>query len=268
MIVRTCLCLSIMAAGLALRRFGLGLGLPPLFVKYGGSALWATMVFFLVAIAAANLSRRNIVMIAGSMAVGVELFRLVHEPWLDAFRLTMAGAAAWPRVLAVEHARLWRRDHFGNAARSFRNVPGKGKGAIAAPIAPQFPGPVDCNSLIRPAIGQLKGANAAGLVQGFLRLVLLRLALRAAFEPFLVALLLVLFAWALAACFDPFFDLLAAACFAALPADCLADLVAIFFPACFAVGFAAGRRFFRTRTTAGGGTIMESETRPSAASGT
>jgi hypothetical protein len=59
------------------------------------------MVFFLVALAASNLSRRNIVMIAGSIAVGVELFRLVHEPWLDAFRLTMAGALLLGRVFSL-----------------------------------------------------------------------------------------------------------------------------------------------------------------------
>ena len=39
MIVRALLCLSIIAAGLALRGFGLGLGLSALTVKYGGSIL-------------------------------------------------------------------------------------------------------------------------------------------------------------------------------------------------------------------------------------
>ena len=39
MIVRALLCLSIIAAGLALRGFGLGLGLSAFTVKYGGSIL-------------------------------------------------------------------------------------------------------------------------------------------------------------------------------------------------------------------------------------
>jgi hypothetical protein len=80
MIVRACLCLSIMAAGLALRGYGLALGLPALVVKYGGSMLWGTMVFFLVAISARTRSRPMIASIAVVIAVAVELFRLVHFP--------------------------------------------------------------------------------------------------------------------------------------------------------------------------------------------
>jgi hypothetical protein len=95
-----CLCLSIAIFGLVLRGFGLGLGLPPFFVKYGGSVLWGTMVFFLVAIAASRLSRRSVALISASIAVCVELFRLVHAPWLDAFRLTMAGALLLGRIFS------------------------------------------------------------------------------------------------------------------------------------------------------------------------
>ena len=99
-IVRICLCLSIIVCGLALRRFGLGVGLPAFIVKYGGSLLWGTMVFFLVAIAASGLSRRSIALIALAIAVGVELFRLVHTPALDAFRLTTAGALLLGRIFS------------------------------------------------------------------------------------------------------------------------------------------------------------------------
>ena len=43
----------------------------------------------------------GIALISAAIAVGVELFRLVHAPWLDAFRLTLAGrAAARPHLLA------------------------------------------------------------------------------------------------------------------------------------------------------------------------
>jgi hypothetical protein len=100
MIVRACLCLSIIAAGLALRGLGLGLGLPAFAVKYGGSTLWGTMVFFPVAIAASTLSRPMIALTAAVIAVGVELFRLVHTPWLDAFRLTLAGALLLGRIFS------------------------------------------------------------------------------------------------------------------------------------------------------------------------
>jgi hypothetical protein len=100
LIVRACLCLSIIVLGLALRTFGFDLGLPSFVVKYGGSASWGTMVFFLVAIVGSNLPQARIASIAASIAVGVELFRLVHTPWLDDFRLTMAGALLLGRIFS------------------------------------------------------------------------------------------------------------------------------------------------------------------------
>ena len=100
-LIRACLCLAIIVSGLGLRGFGLGLGLPAFFVKYGGSVLWGTMVFFLVAMAASNLSRRRIALISAAIAICVELFRLVHAPWLDAFRLTLAGALLLGRIFSA-----------------------------------------------------------------------------------------------------------------------------------------------------------------------
>jgi hypothetical protein len=99
-VTRIGLCLTIMVLGLSLRGFGLGLGLPGLIVKYGGSTLWAAMLFFLVAIAAQRLPRRQIVSISAAIAVAVELFRLVHFPWLDSFRLTLPGALLLGRTFS------------------------------------------------------------------------------------------------------------------------------------------------------------------------
>ena len=101
LIARACLCLSVIVLGLTLRKFGFGLGLPAFVVKYGGSILWAAMVFFLVAIAASNLPRQHVAMIAAVIAIGVELFRLVHTPWLDDFRLTTAGALLLGRIFSL-----------------------------------------------------------------------------------------------------------------------------------------------------------------------
>jgi Protein of unknown function (DUF2809) len=98
--VRACLCLTIMVCGLILRRFGPGWGLPAFVVKYGGSLLWGTMVFFLMAIPASNLSRQRLALTSAVLAIGVELFRLVHAPWLDDFRLTTAGALLLGRVFS------------------------------------------------------------------------------------------------------------------------------------------------------------------------
>jgi Protein of unknown function (DUF2809) len=100
MIARICAAVAVIAAGLVLRRFGLGLGLSPSIVKYGGSVLWGTMVFFLAAICALGQPRWKIALISIAIAIGVELFRLVHTPWLDDFRLTTAGALLLGRVFS------------------------------------------------------------------------------------------------------------------------------------------------------------------------
>jgi len=97
-ITRACLCLLIIVCGLALRKFGLGLGLPFVLVKYGGSMLWGTMLLLLVAMAAPGQSRWRMALISALLAVCVELFRLVHTSWLDDFRLTTAGALLLGRV--------------------------------------------------------------------------------------------------------------------------------------------------------------------------
>jgi uncharacterized protein DUF2809 len=60
--------------------------------------LWGTMMFLLMAIAAPGQSRWRIALISALLAVCVELFRLVHTPWLDDFRLTTAGALLLGRV--------------------------------------------------------------------------------------------------------------------------------------------------------------------------
>lgn len=100
LIIRACLCLAIVISGLTLRRHGFGLGLPAAIVKYGGSILWGAMVFFVAAIAAPRLSRGNVALISAVIAICVELFRLVHAPWLDAFRLTPAGALLLGRIFS------------------------------------------------------------------------------------------------------------------------------------------------------------------------
>jgi hypothetical protein len=99
-VVRIFLCLSIIACGLALRGFGFHLGLPAPIVKYGGSVLWGTMVFFLVTIIASGQPRWRVALVSATIAVCVELFRLIHYPWLDDFRMTLAGALLLGRIFS------------------------------------------------------------------------------------------------------------------------------------------------------------------------
>jgi hypothetical protein len=98
---RILLCAAVIVSGLALRRYGFGAGLPSPMVKYGGSVLWATMVFLLVGIGRPHLPRWSIAAVSAAIAIGVELFRLVHAPWLDAFRLTLAGALLLGRIFSL-----------------------------------------------------------------------------------------------------------------------------------------------------------------------
>jgi len=95
----------IIISGLMLRRFGYSVDLPFFFVKYGGSLLWGAMVYFLLAVLIAGPHRgiRPAAISATALvaAICVELFRLYHAPWLDAFRLTTAGALLLGRVFSL-----------------------------------------------------------------------------------------------------------------------------------------------------------------------
>lgn len=91
----------VIVCGLSLRWYGFPLGLPAFVVKYGGSLLWATMVFLLVGVVLPRLTRTQIAAIAVAIAVIVEFSRLVHTPWLDAFRLTAAGALLLGRIFSL-----------------------------------------------------------------------------------------------------------------------------------------------------------------------
>ncbi|MET4203209.1 DUF2809 domain-containing protein [Bradyrhizobium sp. LA6.12] len=100
-LIRAGLALAVIACGLSLRWYGFPLGLPAFVVKYGGSLLWATMVFLLVGVLLPWMSRSRLAAIAVVIAIAVEFSRLVHAPWLDAFRLTTAGALLLGRIFSL-----------------------------------------------------------------------------------------------------------------------------------------------------------------------
>lgn len=100
-LIRATLSLAVIVCGLTLRWYGFPLGLPAFVVKYGGSLLWATMVFLLTGALLPRLSRSQLAAIAAVIAIMVEFSRLVHTPWLDAFRLTTAGALLLGRIFSL-----------------------------------------------------------------------------------------------------------------------------------------------------------------------
>jgi hypothetical protein len=93
------LILGTIAAGLTVRRAHLGL--PFVVVKYGGSMLWALMIYWIVSSIRPRWWMTQCAWAAGAIASAVELFKLYHNPGLDSFRLTLPGALLLGRVFSV-----------------------------------------------------------------------------------------------------------------------------------------------------------------------
>jgi hypothetical protein len=77
------------------------LGLPQFLYKYGGSVLWAAMVYWVGAALLPGWRPLRLAMAACAVAAVVELSRRHHTPGLDAFRLTLAGRLLLGRVFSV-----------------------------------------------------------------------------------------------------------------------------------------------------------------------
>lgn len=67
------------------------LGLPWFVMKYGGSTMWALMVYWVLAFIWPRGGVGPAALVAGVIATLVELQRLYHSPGLDAFRHSLAG---------------------------------------------------------------------------------------------------------------------------------------------------------------------------------
>ena len=93
--------IATMLAGLVLRL--VPLGLPYWLVKWGGSALWAAVVYWLLAALMPYARVTLVALVAGVIAGLVEALRLYHSPGLDAFRLTLAGVLLLGRVFSKWH---------------------------------------------------------------------------------------------------------------------------------------------------------------------
>jgi len=93
------LILGTVAAGLTVRMAHLGL--PFVIVKYGGSMLWALMIYWIVSSVRARWPVIRCALAAGSIASAIELFKLYHSPALDSFRLTVPGALLLGRVFSA-----------------------------------------------------------------------------------------------------------------------------------------------------------------------
>lgn len=85
--------------------FGLGirfvpLGLPHFVVKWGGSTLWALMIYWIVSTLLPSWRLYSVALLAGTIATAIEFVKLYHSPALDAFRLTLPGIVLFGRVFS------------------------------------------------------------------------------------------------------------------------------------------------------------------------
>ena len=97
---RLAIALVIILCGVSLRLGGYEIGLPYFLVKYGGSTLWGAMVFFLFATLLHRQSIGRLAVLSLVSAALIEFSRLYHAPWLDDFRLTLAGALLLGRIFS------------------------------------------------------------------------------------------------------------------------------------------------------------------------
>jgi hypothetical protein len=88
-----------MIAGLTVRF--VPLGLPHPVVKYGGSTLWALMIYWAVSTLLPSWRVRTVALLAATLATAIELLKLFHSPALDAFRHTLAGVVLLGRFFSV-----------------------------------------------------------------------------------------------------------------------------------------------------------------------
>lgn len=86
------------AAGLAIR-FG-PLGLPAFTSKYGGSMLWALLIYWITSTLLPRVRLLAVATVAVSVTAAVELSKLHHSPALDAFRRTLPGVLLLGRIFS------------------------------------------------------------------------------------------------------------------------------------------------------------------------
>ena len=99
-LTRLLIAAALIAAGLGLRFYGHHAGVSAFVVKYGGSALWASMVYFLIALLMPSRAPKQILFIAGLICALVEILRLYHTPALDVVRLTVVGQILFGRIFS------------------------------------------------------------------------------------------------------------------------------------------------------------------------
>ena len=77
------------------------LGLPWFVMKYGGSTLWAAMIYWTLAIVWPKGRPLRLGWVAGGIALLAELQRLYDAAWLDALRASLPGVLLLGRYFSL-----------------------------------------------------------------------------------------------------------------------------------------------------------------------
>jgi hypothetical protein len=67
-------------------------------VKYGGSALWAAMIYWVCSTLLPSWPLLWSAMISGILGTAIEFLKLYNPPWLDAFRSSLPGILLLGRI--------------------------------------------------------------------------------------------------------------------------------------------------------------------------
>jgi hypothetical protein len=98
---RSLTCLTILLVTIPLGLAARYTHLPWFLAKYLGSMLWASALYWFVGIFLPHCAPLALAGITSAAAILVELSRLVPEPHVDAFRLTLAGKLLLGRYFSV-----------------------------------------------------------------------------------------------------------------------------------------------------------------------
>jgi hypothetical protein len=85
--------LALVGGGVLLRACGPAQKIPALYIAYGGVAIWAAALYFLLALLLPSRPQKQLLIVAAVVCGLVELSKLVHTPALDILRLTQFGGA-------------------------------------------------------------------------------------------------------------------------------------------------------------------------------
>jgi len=131
-----CLVLLLITIPIGIAWRTLPLHLPWFLYKYGGSFLWAIALYWFIATLLPKLRPRALATISTLAALAVEFSRLVPQPTIDAFRLTLPGQLILGRYFSSKNIAAYLLAIVISALIDRRLTPGRDLAITAKSSAP------------------------------------------------------------------------------------------------------------------------------------